>query len=188
MNFKFPKSHPKYDFRAKLYLVMIFRKLIFTEKSQNATLWWFLLKKENYEFLEIQPIHELSPYPHPDFTLNTHFTSKFKGTIWQGSTCFPSSSSCNVSFIISFYIPCDKWILHRRSAYGWWNFWVSHHIYYVIRNDDVIFRYVCYDMIHYYTHHGSIRKGSWIDKIRKYHIDHHFIDPNKGKSCYVMQK
>ena len=59
---------------------------------------------------------------------------------------------------------------------------------YLLRNDDVIFRYVCYDMIHYYTHHGSIRKGSWIDKIRKYHIDHHFIDPNKGESCYVIQK
>ena len=151
--------------------------MIFTENRK-----WWISRNSAYPWI----ITLTSPQFHPQ--LNTHFTSKFKGTIWQGSTCFPSSSSCNVSFIISFYIPCDKWILYRRSAYGWWNFWVSHHIYYVIRNDDVIFRYVCYDMIHYYTHHGSIRKGSWIDKIRKYHIDHHFIDPNKGKSCYVIQK
>jgi len=43
-----------------------------------------------------------------------------------------------------------------------------------------IFGYVCYDMIHYYTHYGSIKKDTWLDRIRKYHIEHHFVDPNKG--------
>lgn len=43
-----------------------------------------------------------------------------------------------------------------------------------------IFGYICYDMMHYYTHHGQMKKGSYLDRMRKYHIDHHFIDPSKG--------
>ena len=42
------------------------------------------------------------------------------------------------------------------------------------------FSYICYDMMHYYTHHGQMKKGSYLDRLRKYHIDHHFIDPSKG--------
>ena len=37
--------------------------------------------------------------------------------------------------------------------------------------------------MHYYTHHGQMTKGSYLDRLRKYHIDHHFIDPSKGKIC-----
>jgi len=43
-----------------------------------------------------------------------------------------------------------------------------------------VFGYICYDMMHYYTHHGQMTKGSYLDRLRKYHIDHHFIDPTKG--------
>lgn len=43
-----------------------------------------------------------------------------------------------------------------------------------------VFGYICYDMMHYYTHHGQMTKGSYLDRLRKYHIDHHFIDPSKG--------
>lgn len=40
--------------------------------------------------------------------------------------------------------------------------------------------YICYDMIHYFTHHGSITKGSFLDRVRRYHIGHHFVDPDSG--------
>jgi len=43
-----------------------------------------------------------------------------------------------------------------------------------------LFGYVCYDMIHYFTHHGNIPKGSWLDHVRRYHIGHHFNDPDSA--------
>lgn len=43
-----------------------------------------------------------------------------------------------------------------------------------------ILGYVCYDMIHYFTHHGSIAKDTWLDRIRRYHIGHHFSDPDSA--------
>ena len=44
------------------------------------------------------------------------------------------------------------------------------------------FRYVAYDIMHYFTHHGDFAKGSFLDNIRRAHVGHHFIDPNKSKS------
>jgi hypothetical protein len=43
-------------------------------------------------------------------------------------------------------------------------------------------RYVAYDIMHYFTHHGDFAKGSFLDNIRRAHVGHHFIDPNKSKS------
>jgi len=42
-----------------------------------------------------------------------------------------------------------------------------------------IFGYVAYDIMHYFTHHGDFAKGSLLDNIRRAHVGHHFIDPNK---------
>ena len=36
--------------------------------------------------------------------------------------------------------------------------------------------------MHYFTHHGDFAKGSLLDNIRRAHVGHHFIDPNKSKS------
>lgn len=43
-----------------------------------------------------------------------------------------------------------------------------------------ILGYVGYDLIHYYMHHGSPRKGSYLHKLKHYHVLHHFNDPNTG--------
>jgi len=45
----------------------------------------------------------------------------------------------------------------------------------------VLCGYVCYDMIHYYLHYGSPRKGSYFDSLRGYHVRHHFESPHLGK-------
>ncbi|KAL0155725.1 hypothetical protein M9458_049988, partial [Cirrhinus mrigala] len=34
--------------------------------------------------------------------------------------------------------------------------------------------YVVYDMIHYYLHYGSPRKGSYLYGLKAYHVKHHF--------------
>lgn len=41
-----------------------------------------------------------------------------------------------------------------------------------------VFGYVCYDLIHYYTHHGDFARETYLDKIRRAHISHHFVDPD----------
>ena len=40
--------------------------------------------------------------------------------------------------------------------------------------------YICYDMIHYYIHHGNPTKGSYLHDMRSHHVRHHFEDPTKG--------
>lgn len=39
--------------------------------------------------------------------------------------------------------------------------------------------YLCYDMIHYSTHHVNM-KGSWGKFLKKYHLQHHFQESDKG--------
>ena len=43
-------------------------------------------------------------------------------------------------------------------------------------------------MIHYFTHHGNIKKGTWLDHIRKYHVAHHFNDPDAGETHCFLKK
>ena len=43
-----------------------------------------------------------------------------------------------------------------------------------------VFGYVCYDMIHYYLHHGRPSKGTYLERLKQYHVAHHFVDQNKG--------
>ncbi|KXJ24216.1 Fatty acid 2-hydroxylase [Exaiptasia diaphana] len=40
--------------------------------------------------------------------------------------------------------------------------------------------YVFYDCIHYYLHHGSPRPGGYFHNLKKYHVQHHFEDQQKG--------
>jgi sterol desaturase/sphingolipid hydroxylase (fatty acid hydroxylase superfamily) len=42
-----------------------------------------------------------------------------------------------------------------------------------------IFGYICYDEIHYATHHAPM-KGAMLLKLKHHHIRHHFHDPEKG--------
>jgi dihydroceramide fatty acyl 2-hydroxylase len=43
-----------------------------------------------------------------------------------------------------------------------------------------VFGYVCYDTIHYATHHAKFIKAKWFVKLRKHHMDHHFASPDEG--------
>lgn len=40
--------------------------------------------------------------------------------------------------------------------------------------------YVGYDLIHYYMHHGTPTKGSYLHEMKHYHVLHHFNDHNTG--------
>lgn len=39
--------------------------------------------------------------------------------------------------------------------------------------------YLCYDMIHYATHHFSMRRGAWL-WLKQYHMRHHYKDDHAG--------
>lgn len=42
-----------------------------------------------------------------------------------------------------------------------------------------LFGYLCYDMIHYATHHFSMRQGVWL-WLKQYHMRHHYKDDHVG--------
>lgn len=42
-----------------------------------------------------------------------------------------------------------------------------------------VFGYLCYDLIHYATHHFSMKRGIPLF-LRKYHLRHHFQDEHRG--------
>ncbi|XP_076807819.1 fatty acid 2-hydroxylase-like [Clavelina lepadiformis] len=44
----------------------------------------------------------------------------------------------------------------------------------------LVLGYVCYDLTHYYLHYGSPKKGGYFDRLRAYHVRHHFESPNLG--------
>ncbi|KAL1877545.1 hypothetical protein VTK73DRAFT_8603 [Phialemonium thermophilum] len=41
-----------------------------------------------------------------------------------------------------------------------------------------IFGYVCYDLTHYFLHHQNL--PLWYKSLKKYHLEHHFLDYNNG--------
>ncbi|XP_068117537.1 fatty acid 2-hydroxylase [Hyperolius riggenbachi] len=43
-----------------------------------------------------------------------------------------------------------------------------------------LFGYVVYDMMHYYLHYGSPRKGSYLAWLKSYHVRHHFEHQKSG--------
>jgi 4-hydroxysphinganine ceramide fatty acyl 2-hydroxylase len=42
-----------------------------------------------------------------------------------------------------------------------------------------LFGYLCYDMIHYATHHFPMKRGVWL-WLRQYHMRHHYKDDHTG--------
>jgi 4-hydroxysphinganine ceramide fatty acyl 2-hydroxylase len=43
----------------------------------------------------------------------------------------------------------------------------------------LVFGYVCYDMLHYATHHLAMKRGVWL-WLKQYHLRHHFKDDEVG--------
>jgi 4-hydroxysphinganine ceramide fatty acyl 2-hydroxylase len=43
----------------------------------------------------------------------------------------------------------------------------------------LVFGYVCYDMLHYATHHLAMKRGVWL-WLKQYHLRHHFRDDHVG--------
>jgi 4-hydroxysphinganine ceramide fatty acyl 2-hydroxylase len=43
----------------------------------------------------------------------------------------------------------------------------------------LVFGYVCYDMLHYATHHFSMKRGLWL-WLKQYHLRHHYKDDDVG--------
>lgn len=39
--------------------------------------------------------------------------------------------------------------------------------------------YICYDMIHYYIHYGSLVTG-YLYNVKRYHYQHHFVHHDRG--------
>jgi len=43
----------------------------------------------------------------------------------------------------------------------------------------LVFGYVCYDMLHYATHHFAMKRGLWL-WLKQYHLRHHYKDDHVG--------
>jgi len=43
----------------------------------------------------------------------------------------------------------------------------------------LVFGYLCYDMLHYATHHLAMKRGTWL-WLKQYHLRHHFKDDHVG--------
>ncbi|XP_065186362.1 fatty acid 2-hydroxylase-like [Sycon ciliatum] len=43
-----------------------------------------------------------------------------------------------------------------------------------------LFGYVCYDLTHYYLHHGEPRRGTYFHRLKSYHVRHHFVNHKAG--------
>jgi sterol desaturase/sphingolipid hydroxylase (fatty acid hydroxylase superfamily) len=43
----------------------------------------------------------------------------------------------------------------------------------------LVFGYICYDMLHYATHHFAMKRGIWL-WLKQYHLRHHFKDDHVG--------
>ena len=43
----------------------------------------------------------------------------------------------------------------------------------------LVFGYICYDMLHYATHHFPMKRGIWL-WLKQYHLRHHYKDDHVG--------
>jgi len=43
----------------------------------------------------------------------------------------------------------------------------------------LVFGYICYDMLHYATHHFPMKRGLWL-WLKQYHLRHHYKDDHVG--------
>lgn len=44
--------------------------------------------------------------------------------------------------------------------------------------------YVIYDMMHYYLHYGSPKKGTYLYGLKAYHVKHHFEHQKSGSATF----
>ena len=89
---------------------------------------------------------------------------------------------------IHHYLPMDKLrlvmppVLFTALAIPFWK--LAHAVFYWDWNvaTDVfcggIFGYVCYDLTHYFLHHQNL--PLWYKQLKKYHLQHHFLDYQNG--------
>lgn len=47
--------------------------------------------------------------------------------------------------------------------------------------------YVIYDMIHYYLHYGSPKKGTYLYGLKAYHVKHHFEHQKSGSAVFPVR-
>lgn len=45
--------------------------------------------------------------------------------------------------------------------------------------------YVIYDMMHYYLHYGSPKKGTYLYGLKAYHVKHHFEHQKSGSTVFL---
>nr|CAG5866049.1 unnamed protein product [Menidia menidia] len=48
--------------------------------------------------------------------------------------------------------------------------------------------YVVYDMIHYYLHYGSPKRGSYLYSLKAYHVKHHFEHQRSGQTPHKQHR
>lgn len=46
--------------------------------------------------------------------------------------------------------------------------------------------YVIYDMMHYYLHYGSPKKGTYLYGLKAYHVKHHFEHQRSGSATFPV--
>uniref|UniRef100_A0A8D2J8J8 Fatty acid 2-hydroxylase n=1 Tax=Varanus komodoensis TaxID=61221 RepID=A0A8D2J8J8_VARKO len=49
-----------------------------------------------------------------------------------------------------------------------------------------LFGYIVYDMMHYYLHYGSPKKGTYLCRLKAYHVKHHFEHQRAGNSVFGL--
>ncbi|KAL0640443.1 fatty acid alpha-hydroxylase [Maublancomyces gigas] len=70
-----------------------------------------------------------------------------------------------------FFLAIPFWYLAHTIF--WFNWYVATNVYF-----GGVFGYVCYDLTHYFLHHKSL--PSYFRELKKYHLQHHFADFQKG--------
>ncbi|KAK5684888.1 fatty acid alpha-hydroxylase [Elasticomyces elasticus] len=89
---------------------------------------------------------------------------------------------------IHHYLPMDRLrlvmppTLFVALAYPFWH--LAHGVFFYNWNAAVaafcggIFGYICYDCTHYFLHHKNL--PAWYKELKKYHMQHHFMDYENG--------
>ncbi len=89
---------------------------------------------------------------------------------------------------IHHYLPMDKYRLVMPPtlfvvlAAPFWK--LAHGVFYfnwymgVAAYCGGVFGYICYDCTHYFLHHQNL--PLWYNQLKKYHLEHHFLDYENG--------
>jgi 4-hydroxysphinganine ceramide fatty acyl 2-hydroxylase len=58
-------------------------------------------------------------------------------------------------------------------AIFWWDWYLATDVF-----CGGFFGYICYDCTHYFLHHQNL--PLWYPRLKKYHLEHHFLDYENG--------